>query len=138
MILKVLDDFTMIQQEITDRKNCPCDSILKARLELWSLLCNQFCIILLTDRPRFAEKLQKTTQSALENILCLTDQMSQSESIAERTLLKIPFSWFWISYYQMSSEDCIDLLFRFKQWMTGRSNLPTSSIPVILCSWSSI
>ena len=113
MVQSILDDFTTIQLRVTDRKNYRDDSILKARLEIWSLWCNQFCIILLLDLVKFVTQLEEMNKAAYGNISYLMDE---AHSIPERMLLKVPFAWVCVS--NRKSSHWIEMFSRYQEWIT--------------------
>ena len=121
MVENILDNFATIQGRLTDRKNCPADSILKARLEIWSLWCNQFSIILTVNHEKFLNKLEEISKAATGNISFLMNETHVFGFIPERMLLKIPFVWVCISNKQRNSSlrDCIEMFSLYKPWITG-------------------
>jgi hypothetical protein len=129
----MLGNFTKIQQELTDPKLLSVHSISKARLEMWSLWCNQFCIILLSDRENFRLNLEENVKAAIGNLSYLRNEVRGLDYVPPRTLLKIPFIWTCVLYYRQKSSrrDCIQMFLSYESWITGHP-VSTGYFPVKL------
>jgi hypothetical protein len=108
-------------QQVIQRELLSANSILKARLEIWRLWCNQFGIILLNNFDNWLPKLEEIGKAAIETISYLRNEASALDYIPPRTLLKVPFTWTCVSKYRRESsrKDSIETFLHYEPWITG-------------------